>query len=274
MHGTTVPRTPGRFRRHRRQGSPIGGKGGLWIGGEPRPRAGRQPCGIPRGAHAAVLPLPRNVGSVEQGAGIGVAYMTAWAAIVSTARLQKGGVGPHHGHDRQRGRHRGVDRPWPGGEGDRRRALATADLARVGSLPVDAWIDLQAHRPRRGSQGRDRWQGRRRCPRRGRGRRVREMPRGSRVAREAGCDRVRAPAARRVQPGRLLPQRVAPLLGLDSLKLSFEEAAGILRSLTPLMERGEPSPRAKVDAYPLGEAPRLYREIDAATLKGKPVLVP
>jgi hypothetical protein len=29
-----------------------------------------------------------------------------------------------------------------------------------------------------------------------------------------------------------------------------------------------------VDAYPLDRAPGLYREIDASTLKGKPVLVP
>jgi NADPH2:quinone reductase len=63
------------------------------------------------------------------------------------------------------------------------------------------------------------------------------------------------------------------LLGLDSLKFSFEEAAAILRSLTPLIESGV-LPAPKVDAYPLERAPSLYREVDAATLKGKPVLVP
>jgi NADPH:quinone reductase-like Zn-dependent oxidoreductase len=63
------------------------------------------------------------------------------------------------------------------------------------------------------------------------------------------------------------------LFGVDSLKLSFEEAAGILRSLTPLIESGA-LPAPSVDIYPLDQAPRLYREIGASTLKGKPVLVP
>ena len=43
--------------------------------------------------------------------------------------------------------------------------------------------------------------------------------------------------------------------------------------LTPLIESGA-LPAPSVDIYPLDQAPRLYREIGASTLKGKPVLVP
>ena len=38
---------------------------------------------------ATVIPLPRNL-SFEQAAGIGVAHITAWAALVNTAKVQAG----------------------------------------------------------------------------------------------------------------------------------------------------------------------------------------
>ena len=63
------------------------------------------------------------------------------------------------------------------------------------------------------------------------------------------------------------------LLGLDSLKLSFEEAAEILRSLSPGLESGE-FPPPKVETYPLDQGPKLYRDIADSTVKGKPVLIP
>jgi NADPH:quinone reductase len=63
------------------------------------------------------------------------------------------------------------------------------------------------------------------------------------------------------------------LIGVDSLKLKFEETAEILRSLTPLIESGE-LPLPKVEAYPLERAPELYRGIASSTVKGKPVLIP
>jgi NADPH:quinone reductase-like Zn-dependent oxidoreductase len=63
------------------------------------------------------------------------------------------------------------------------------------------------------------------------------------------------------------------LIGVDSLKLGFEEAADILRLLVPLIEAGE-LPLPRVETYPLARAPELYRGIAASTLKGKPVLIP
>jgi NADPH:quinone reductase-like Zn-dependent oxidoreductase len=63
------------------------------------------------------------------------------------------------------------------------------------------------------------------------------------------------------------------LFGVDSLKLSFEETAEILRQLTPGFEMGVFPPPA-VETFSLAEGPRLYREVAESKFKGKPVLVP
>ena len=91
MHETTVPRIPGRDF----SGVVVGGRGAL--SGQSVFGSGGD-LGFGRdGSHAefvvvpanAVIPLPRNL-SFEQAAGIGVAYMTAWAALVNAARIQPG----------------------------------------------------------------------------------------------------------------------------------------------------------------------------------------
>ena len=82
IHGTTLPRTPGRDFA----GIVVEGPPGLV--GTSHPSSGRGET-LDSGATAAmrnfsavpaqaVLPLPRTRVSFEQGAGIGVAYMTAW----------------------------------------------------------------------------------------------------------------------------------------------------------------------------------------------------
>jgi len=91
MHETTVPRVPGRdFAGTIVKGpdellgrSVFGSGGNLGFGRD--------------GSHAeyltipvtAVLPLPSNL-SFEQAAGFGVAYITAWAALVNAAQIQAG----------------------------------------------------------------------------------------------------------------------------------------------------------------------------------------
>jgi NADPH:quinone reductase len=63
------------------------------------------------------------------------------------------------------------------------------------------------------------------------------------------------------------------LLGVDSLKLSFEETAEILRQLTPGIESGI-FPPSRVETFSLEEGPRLYRDIGGSKIKSKPVLIP
>ena len=63
------------------------------------------------------------------------------------------------------------------------------------------------------------------------------------------------------------------LLGVDSLKLSFEETAEILRRLTSGIEAGT-FPPPQVETFRLDEGPRLYRDIAESKIKTKPILVP
>jgi NADPH:quinone reductase-like Zn-dependent oxidoreductase len=272
MHGTTVPRTPGRDFSGVVMEGPVGliGKPVFGSGGN---------LGLGRdGSHAeflalpavAVIPLPANVG-FEQAAGIGVAYMTAWAAIVNTARLQKGesvlitGTTGNVGSIAARIAH-----------GLGARVLGTvrsaADLTNAGGLPVDTWIDLQTTDLTEGA----------RAATAGRGADVVFDLVGGAMFEK--CLASLAWRGRQVAIASVPQPRVefnlvdfyhneSRLLGVDSLRLTFEEAAGMLRELTPLIESGS-LPAPSVNSYPLDEAPRLYREIEASTLKGKPVLVP
>jgi hypothetical protein len=60
---------------------------------------------------------------------------------------------------------------------------------------------------------------------------------------------------------------------VDSLKLSFEEAAEILRSLTPGFESGE-FPPPEVQVFPLTDGLKIYRKMHDSLIKAKVVLVP
>jgi NADPH:quinone reductase len=63
------------------------------------------------------------------------------------------------------------------------------------------------------------------------------------------------------------------LFGVDSLKLSFQEAGDILRRLTSGFEIGD-FPPPEVETYPLEQGPAIYRDMNESKIKGKPVLVP
>jgi NADPH2:quinone reductase len=272
MHGTTVPRSPGRdFAGVVVEGSKaLLGKSVFGSGGN---------LGFGRdGSHAeflavpasAVLPLPAGIG-FEQAAGIGVAYMTAWAALVNAARIQKGesvlitgttgGVGSiaawiaHHFGATVFGTVR-----------------SSTDLNKVGHLPVENWVDLQTMKLADGI----------RAATGGKGVDVVLDVIGGAMFEE--CLQALAWRGRQVAIASNPEPRVnfnlidfyhneTRLLGVDSLKLSFEAAAEILRSLSPLLENGE-LPPPKVETYPLDQGAKLYREIAAGTVKGKPILVP
>jgi NADPH2:quinone reductase len=91
MHKTAVLRIPGR------DFAGIIVKGPDELSGQPVFGSGGNPGFGRDGSHAqylavpavAVLPLPKNP-SFEQAAGIGVAYITAWAAMVDAAQTQAG----------------------------------------------------------------------------------------------------------------------------------------------------------------------------------------
>jgi NADPH:quinone reductase len=272
MHETTVPRVPGRdfagvvvADSAELSGQAVFGSGGnLGFGRD--------------GSHAefvvvpasAVLPIPRNL-SFEQAAGFGVAYVTAWAALVNAARIQPGetalilGTTGAVGSAAARIAHRLGARVI----GTARKA---ADIPATGFLPVHEWIDLETTDLAIGV----------RAVTNGRGAEV-----VFDVVGGAMFEKCLAALGRR---GRQVVISSSPdprvsfnlvdfyqnesrLLGVDSLKLSFEETAEVLRQLIPGIESGTfPPPR--VETFSLEEGPQLYREIAESKVKTKPVLLP
>jgi NADPH:quinone reductase len=217
----------------------------------------------------AVLLLPKNL-SFEQAAGIGVAYITAWAAMVNAAQIQTGetalilGTTGAVGSAAARIAHnRGA------------RVIGTArkasDIPAAGILPVDDWIDLQAVDLAAGA----------RSLTNGRGADIVFDVVGGAMFEQ--CLAALAWRGRQVAISSSPEPRVSfnlvdfyhnesRLLGVDSLKFSFEETAEILRRLTPGIEAGT-FPPPPVETFRLEEGPRLYRDIAESKIKAKPILV-
>jgi NADPH:quinone reductase-like Zn-dependent oxidoreductase len=272
MHGTTVPRTPGRdFAGVVAEGpeewmgkSVFGSGGNLGFG---RDGSHAEYLTVPA---CAILPLPRNF-SFEQAAGVGVPYMTAWTALVNAAQVQKGETVLITGTAGSVG----TIGAWIAHQCGARvfgTVRSPADLAKVGGLPVDVWIDLQATELAEGV----------RAATAGRGVDVVFDVIGGALFEK--CLQSLAWRGRQVAIASNPEPRVnfnlvdfyhneTRLLGVDSLKLGFEEAAGILRSMSPGLESGA-LPPPKVEPHPLDQAPGLYRDMAAAAIRGKPVLVP
>jgi len=272
MHETTVPRIPGRDFAgiivrgpDELSGQPVFGSGGnLGFG---RDGSHAQYLAVPK---TGVLPLPKNL-SFEQAAGIGVAYITAWAAMVNAAQVQAaetalilGTTGAVGSAAARIAHHRGA------------RVIGAArnasDLPAANLLPVDDWIDLRAVDLATGV----------RALTDGRGADVVfDVVGGAMFER---CLAALALRGRQVAISSSPEPRVSfnlvdfyhnesRLLGVDSLKLSFEETADILRQLTPGIESGIfPPPR--VETFSLKEGPRLYRDMAQSKVKTKPILVP
>jgi len=272
MHETTVPRIPGRdFAGTVVQGpgevlgqSVFGSGGNLGFG---RDGSHAEFVAIPG---TAVLPLPRNL-SFEQGAAMGVAYITAWAALVNAAKLQAGetvlilGATGAVGSAAARIAHKFGARVI----GTVRTA---SDIPLASFVPVNDWIDLQttdlASGTRKLTDGRGADV-------------VFDLVGGAMFEK---CLAALAWRGRQVAISSSPEPRVSfnlvdfyhnesRLLGVDSLKLSFEETAEILRQLTPGIESGIFPPPA-VEIFSLEEGPRLYRDVAESKVKGKPILVP
>ena len=272
MHETTVPRIPGRdFAGMIVKGpdellgrSVFGSGGNLGFG---RDGSHAKYLTIPA---TAVVPLPSNL-SFEQAAGIGVAYITAWAAMVNAAQIQAGdttlilGTTGAVGSAAARVAHKAGARVI----GAARRA---SDIPAANVVPVDDWIDLEAVDLATGA----------RALTNGRGADIVFDVVGGAMFEQ--CLAAVAWRGRQVAISSSPDPRVSfnlvdfyhnesRLLGVDSLKLSFEETAEILRQLTPGIESGIfPPPR--VETFPLEEGPGLYRDMAESKIKGKPILIP
>jgi NADPH2:quinone reductase len=270
MHQTTVPRIPGRDYAgivvdgpDPLRGTPVFGSGDLL--GFSRDGSHAQFLAVPA---IAAIPLPKNL-SFEQAAGMGVAYLTAWAAMVNIARIQPGetalilGATGAVGSAAARIAH-----------SFKARVIGTtrkpSEIATHNNLPVDDWITLETTDLPAGV----------RAITKGRGADVVLDVVGGAMFEK--CLASLAPRGRQVAISSSPDPRVSfnlvdfyhnqsQLLGLDSLGISFEESAEILRLLTPGIEAGVfPPPR--VETFPLDEALRLYRDLAASKIK--PILVP
>jgi NADPH:quinone reductase len=272
MHETTVPRIPGRdFAGVIVKGpdallgqSVFGSGGNLGFGRD--------------GSHAqylaapvtAVLRLPMSV-SFEQAAGMGVAYITAWVAMVNAAQVQARetalilGTAGAVGSAAARIAHEAGARVI----GTARKA---SEIPAASALPVDDWIDLGSVDLATGA----------RALTNGRGADIVFDVVGGTMFEQ--CLAALAWRGRQVAISSSPEPRVSfnlvnfyhnesRLLGVDSLKLSFEETAEILRRLTPGIEAGTFPPPA-VQTFPLEEGPRVYRDIAESRIKTKPILVP
>lgn len=272
MRVTTLPRTPGRDFSGFVVNGPKGLMGQSVFGSGGDLGFGRD------GSHAeyvvvpynAVLPLPRGF-TFEQSAAVGVAYMTAWAALARTAQLKAGETvlitgttGAVGGAATRIARRLGA------------RVLGMVrkkpDIPAASHLPVDVWLDQETTEPAKG---------------------VREATGGKGA--DVVFDVVGGPLfekclAALAWRGRQVAIASGPeprvsfnlvdfyhnesrLFGVDSLKFGFAEAAEILGELTPGFESGE-FPPPDIQTFSLAEGPDAYRAMQESRTKNKLVLVP
>jgi NADPH:quinone reductase-like Zn-dependent oxidoreductase len=273
MHLTTIPRIPGRdfagliVKGSEGQvvGQPVFGSGGDL--GFARDGSQAEYVAVPA---AAVVPLPKNL-SFAQAAGIGVAYLTAWAALVNAADIKPGenvlilGTTGAVGSAAARIAH-SVGAQVIG------TVRNKSSIPPAGFLPVDHWIDLESTDL-------------------GTGARQATKGRGADVVFDlVGGQMFEASLSALAWRGRQIAISSSPeprvsfnlvdfyhnesrLFGVDSLKLSFQETGDILRRLTTGFESGD-FPPPEVETYPLEQGPGLYRDMNEAKINGKPVLVP
>lgn len=268
---TTLPRVPGRdFSGVVLKGSSsIVGREVFGTGGN---------LGFGRdGSHAEMLCVPEEALSLKpsawsyaQAAASGVAFLTAWQAVVNAGRLQPGetlliiGAGGSVGSTAsQIAKARGA------------RVLGTLSKAsgreRVKHLPVDEWIALDEKKLPEA---------------------VMDLTAGKGAA--LVFDTVGGPlfeeglkslALRGRQVAITSPgdprvglnlvdfyHKELSLIGVDSLKRSFAESGTILRELVPLVESGKVAP-LRLETLSLEQAPAAYEKIAAKAAKEKQVIV-
>ncbi|AGA27996.1 quinone oxidoreductase family protein [Singulisphaera acidiphila] len=270
MAMTTVPRTPGRdFAGMVEDGPPE------WVGREVFGTGGD--LGFRRdGSHAEYLVVPAEAVLVrpdglapEAAAALGLAYMTAWAAVIDAAGLREGetvlitGVTGAVGGAAARIAH------WKGA-----RVLGTvrkpADRGAALGLPVDQYINLgdgslpESVRSETAGRGVDV---------------VLDVVGGSLFEPCLRCltHRGRHVAVASTGDGRVgfdlvdFYRREGRIYGVDTLKLGFAESAAVLRGLMPGIEQGS-FPPPDFEVVTLEQAVGAYGRINDGTVRKKPVI--
>ena len=271
MHETTLPRVPGRDFAgivvegpDELRGKPVFGSGGGL--GFSRDGSHAEYLAVPLNG---VVPLPSGY-NFAQAAATGLPFITAWGSMVDAAKVREGetvlilGATGAVGGAAARIVH-ALGAHVIG-------TLRNASDSSAGDLPVDHWIDLSKTelpagvREAMGGRGADV---------------VFDVVGGAMFEK---CLASLAPRGRQVaissSPDPVVSFNLvdfyhnqSQLLGFDSLKLSLEQSAAILRSAAPHFESGKfPPPR--VEIFPLADGVRIYREIAAGKIKAKAVLEP
>lgn len=270
MAETKVPRVPGRDFAGRVvsgdshwEGKSVFGTGGdLGFG---RDGSHAEFVAVPA---AGLVAMPPDF-SYEQAAAIGVEYLTAFAALVRTGAVQRGETVLITGTTGAVGSAAARIAAWKGA-----RVLGTVRSSRDRGQPHDLawveWIDLES-RPLPES--------------------VQELTAGQgadlildvvggplfEACLESLAQRGRQIAIASAGEARVTFNLVdfyhkeARLLGVDTLKLSFAEAAEILKGLLPGFQEGSFAP-PPVETIALAEAPAAYRTIAAGGSRKKFVI--
>jgi NADPH:quinone reductase-like Zn-dependent oxidoreductase len=272
MHETSVPRTPGRDFA----GIVVEGPSG-WLNQKVFGSGGNLGFGRD-GTHAefaavpliAINPMPKNL-SFEQAAAMGVAYMTAWAAVVTTAKIQPGETILITGTNGAVGGAAAKIATKQGARviGTSRKA---SEISGIKNPAVEQWIALDA-----GDLAKS----------------VFDVTDGKGVdvvfdvvggAMFEPCLRSLALRGRHIaiasNPDPCVSfnlvdfyHRESRLFGVDSVKLSFEESAEILRGLTPGIEDGT-FPPPPVQPHTFLNSIEAYWLVGEGKVKEKQILVP
>jgi len=272
MHETTLPRTPGRdFAGTVVAGPPeLLGQGVFGSGGD---------LGFRRdGSHAEFVAVPELAVVIKPGsldfahaAAVGLPYITAWAALMEVARLQPAETVLIPGVTGAVGSAAARIAKWCGC-----RVLGAirkqSEINKVRDLPVDVWIALESTELSKGA--REATQGKGADV-------VFDVVGGplfeqclASLARRGRQVAIASAGQSRVSLNLLdFYHNESRLLGLDTLKLGFDEAAAILQQLAPGFESGE-FPAPDCQTFPLDQAPEIYRQLHESKLKGKVVLIP
>ena len=276
MHETTVPRTPGRdFAGVVVEGpTDLIGSAVFGTGGDlgfRRDGSHAEYIAVPA---AVAVPMPKNI-AFESAATLGLPFITAYAALVSAAGLRPGETILITGTTGAVG---GVAVSIAAALGA--TVLGTARSASgippEGAMPVAHWINLESDdlaakvREVTGGRGADV---------------VFDVVGGGMFEK---CLASLAHHGRQVAIASGPERRVAfdlidfyhnesRLLGVDSLKLSFEETGVILRELSSGLDTGvyaAPSKADRIEAFPLEQGVQVYRDLAEGRMRQKAVLAP